>query len=167
MIRVRITELKYVGPFLVRRAKGAQKSRKKKGYHTIWDKFAQLSWEQIFFRSDPQVAAKGDLLGFWPVLGRGHLEKFRARVKNGKTRFPGARGTFGGKNRPPHKFLGKIAHLFYILRFDRPGPRGGKSQNTGDLVVFWVWTKRNFTGKRQMRKSAPWALGEKKVSIGT
>ena len=26
---------------------------------------------------------------FWPVLGRGHLEKFRARVKNGKPRnFP-------------------------------------------------------------------------------
>ena len=39
------------------------------------------------------MVAKGDLLGFWPVLGRGHLEKFRAQVKNGKTQFPGARGS--------------------------------------------------------------------------
>ena len=38
------------------------------------------------------MVAKGDLLGFWPVLGRGHLEKFRAQVKNGKSQFPDARG---------------------------------------------------------------------------
>ena len=75
----------------------------------------------------------GDLLGVWPVLGRGHLEKFRTQAKNGKTQSPGARGTFGGKIRPPQNFLPEIAQLFYILcfgRLDRTA-RGGKSQNTG------------------------------------
>ena len=61
---------------------------------------------------------------FWPVLGGGHLVKFRARAENRKTQFPGARGTFGEKNRPPQKFLPKSVQLFYILRFDRPDPQG-------------------------------------------
>ena len=78
----------------------------------------------FFFRSGPQVVAKGDLLGFWPALGRGHFEKFRARVKNRKTQFPGARGTFGEKICPPQKFTPDILQLFYILRFGRTDPQG-------------------------------------------
>ena len=97
----------------------------------------QLSREQLFFRSDPQVVAKGDLVGFCPVLGRGHLEKFRALVKNGKTRFPGPRGTFGGGNRPPQKFLPKIAHLFYNLRFGRPDPQGREIAKYRFSGPFW------------------------------
>ena len=82
------------------------------------------------------MVAKGDLLGFWPVLGRGHLFEIRARVRNGKPRFPRARGTLGGEIRPPQKFLLKIAHFFYILRFGRPDPQGGKPHNTGFLGPF-------------------------------
>ena len=98
----------------------------KKCYHAIWDGFPQLSREQLLFRSDPQVVAKGGLLGFWPVPGRGHWDKFRTRVGNRKTQFPGARGTFGGEIRVPQKFLPEIAQLFYILRFGRPDPHGRK-----------------------------------------
>ena len=49
-----------LGPFLVRRAEGARKSRKQ--IHAIRDKFPQLSREQLFFRSDPQVVGNGDLV---------------------------------------------------------------------------------------------------------
>ena len=82
---------------------------------------------------------------FWPVMGGGHLGKFRARAENRKTRFPGARGTFGEKNRPPQKFLPKSAQLFYILRFDRPDPQGQ------EIAKYWVF--RPF-----WPRSAPWHL---------
>ena len=78
----------------------------------------------FFFLSDPHVVGNSDLPGVLPVLGRGHLDKFRARAENRKTQFPGARGTFGGDLRPPQKFLPEIAQLFYILRFGRPDPNG-------------------------------------------
>ena len=124
-----------------------------KCYHAIRDGFPQLSREGLFFRSDPQVVAKGDLLGFWPVLGRGHLEKFRARVKNGKPRFPGARGTFGGKIRLPQKFLPEIAQLFLRQVLADWTPRGGKSQNTGFLGPFGLGqplgTYRNYRPKTE------------------
>ena len=67
---------------------------------------------------------KSQNTGFFGPFGLGscHLEKFRA--ENRKMQFPGARGTFGGKIRPPQKFLPEIAQLFYILRFRRPDPQG-------------------------------------------
>ena len=99
--------------------------------------FSATFLEHLFFRLDPQVVAKGDLLGFWPVLGRGRLEKFRARVKNGKTQFPGARGTFGGKIRPPQKFLPEIAQLFCSLCFDRTAPQGREIAKYGGFRHFW------------------------------
>ena len=83
------------------------------------------------------MVAKGDSLGFWPVLGRGHLEKFRAQAKNGKTRFPGARATFGKKLRPAQKFLPKNAQLFYILRFGRPNPQWRPIAKYGFSGPFW------------------------------
>ena len=86
---------------------------------------------------DPQVVARGDLLGFWPFLGGGHLEKFRARFKNRNARFPGAKGTFGGRIRPPQKFLPKIAQLFYILRFGRADPQGREIAKYGFSGPFW------------------------------
>ena len=95
-----------------------------KCYHAIQDSFPQLSREQVFVRSDPQVVAKGDLLGFWPVLGHGHSVKFSARAKSRKMQFPGARDTFVQKIRPPQNFLPEIAQLSYLLRFGRPDPQG-------------------------------------------
>ena len=105
------------GLFLVSRAEGAQKS--KKSYRAIRYNFPQLSRVQPFFRSDPQVVAKGDLLGFSPVFRRGHLEKHRAQVKNGKTRFPGASGP-----KIKQKIWDRCPRLCYILRFARPDPQG-------------------------------------------
>ena len=58
----------------------------------------------------------------WPRA----LEKFWARVKNGKTPFPGARGPKIEEKKLP-RYPGWLSATFYILSFDR----GGKSQNTG------------------------------------
>ena len=78
---------------------------------------------------------KSQNTGFSGPFGQGqppwHLEKFRAKSR--KTRFPGARGTFGGKKRPPKKLLPKSAQLFYILRFDGPAPQGR------EIVKYWVF----------------------------
>ena len=60
--------------------------------------FSETFLGTAFFRSDRHRSGNGDLVVFWHVLGRGHLEKFQARDKNRKTQFPGARGTFGEKN---------------------------------------------------------------------
>ena len=45
-----------------------------------------------FISVGPRLVGNGDLVVFWPILGCGPLEKFRARTKNRKTQFPGARG---------------------------------------------------------------------------
>ena len=104
--------------------------------HVIRDSFPQLSGEQLFFRSDPRVVAKVDLLGVWPVLGHGNLEKLRTRAKNRKTQFPGARGTFGEKNRAPKSFSRKLRNFFTFCVLTDRTPRGGKSQNTVFLGPF-------------------------------
>ena len=82
---------------------------------------------------------------FWPRAAR-HFEKFRA--KNGKTRFPGARGTFGEKICPPHKFVPKTALLLFHF-------------------VFWP-TGRPGAGNREIRGSGPFwpraALGTERIS---
>ena len=91
----------------------------------------------IFSRSDPHVVGNGDLLGLWPILGRGHLEKLRARAENRKTQFPRARRTFGGEIRPLQKFLLEIAQLFYIMRFGRPHPQGREIAKYWFFKPFW------------------------------
>ena len=60
-----------------------------------------------FFSVGPPPVGNGDLVVFWPVLGGGHLGKFRARAENRKTQFPGARGTFGSKTGCPKGFSEK------------------------------------------------------------
>ena len=72
---------------------------------------------------------------FWPRAAPWPLE-FRAG--NRKTHFTGARGTFRKKIRRAQKFLTEVAQLCYLLRFRRPNPQGGKSQNTGFLGPFGV-----------------------------
>ena len=81
------------------------------------------------------MGRNGDLLGFWSVLGCGHLEKFWAWVKNRKTQFSGARGPKIEK-----KVSGMVVRNFFTFQVlaDRT-PRGGKSQNTGILGHFGLW----------------------------
>ena len=86
--------------------------------------------------SGPQVVTKGGLLGFWPVLGRGHSEKFWARAKNRKTQFPGARRTFEKRSVRPKIFSPKLRNFFTFCGLGDQTPRGGKSQNTGFLGPF-------------------------------
>ena len=101
------------------------------------DGFPQLYRKQLSFRSDPQVVAKGDLLSFWLVLGRGHSEKFRTRVKNEKTQFPGARGPkIEEKNVTALSGIVVCNFFPFCVLTDRTTPRGGKSQNTGLLGTF-------------------------------
>ena len=88
-----------------------------------------------FFSIGPPAVGNGDLVVFWPVSGLGHFEKLRARAKDTKMQFPGARGTFGEKIWPPQKFLPEIAQLFYVFRFARPDPQGRESRNTGVLAI--------------------------------
>ena len=112
-------------------SKGVSKS-KKTCYHAIRDGFPQLSQEPLFFRSDPHVVENGDLLGFWPVLGRGHLEKFRARAENRKTQFPSARGReIEEKNY--HAVWDDFPQLFYIVLFARPDTQGAGNR---EILVF-------------------------------
>ena len=52
-------------------------------------------------------------------------------------KFPGARGTFEEKIRPPQKFLPRIAELFYILGFGRPDPEGREIAEYWFFGPFW------------------------------
>ena len=77
------------------------------------------------------MVGNGDLRGFWPVLGRGHLKKLWAWAKNKKMQIPGARGPEIEKTKVT-TLSGMVVRnflTFYVLP-DRT-PRGGKSQNTG------------------------------------
>ena len=99
----------------------------------------------------------GDLLGFG-------LEKVKARAKNRKTQFLGARARgpeTGGKSY--HAIRDGCPQLFYIFRFGRPDPMGGKSQNMGFLGHFGLgrpWTLREMPGPGQNRKNTnSWCKG--------
>ena len=120
------------GPFWCAGQKGSQ-NREKKGLprHPGW--FSAPFSGTNFFRSDLQVVAKGGLLSFWPVLGRGRIEKFSPRAKNKKTQFPGARGTLGGGDPSTQKFLPKIPLFFLHFAFSPTGPRGARNRK---MVVF-------------------------------
>ena len=83
-----------------------------------------------FFPVGPPPVGNGDLVGFWPVLGLGHLKKFRTGAKNKKSQFPGARGPKMKKT--VITVSGMVFRNFltvYVLA-DRT-PRVEKSRNTG------------------------------------
>ena len=98
------------------------------------------------------MVGNSDLVGFWPVWGCGHLEKFRARAENRKTQFLGARGTFGKNPSAP-----KV----YVLRFGRPDshgrgnrkihfrPKSNKTSYFGQKLVQPKSTKTSFLVKNQ------------------
>ena len=92
-----------------------------------------------FFRSDPHAVGNGDLVGFWPVLGLGHLQRFRARAENRKTQFPGARGPETGQKNY-HAIRDGCPQLSYSLRFERSDPHGRENAKYKDFGPFWPRT---------------------------
>ena len=105
-----------------------------------------------FDRSDPQgreIAKYWVFRPFWPRAAPWHLDGFQ--VEHRKTRFPGARGTFGEKL-DTQKFLPKTAQLFYILRFDRPDPQGREIAKYCVFRPFWP-------------RTAPWHLEKFRAEI--
>ena len=72
----------------------------------------------------PPPVRNGDSVVFWPVLGLGHLKKFRAQAKkNRKKQFPNARGP-ETENHSYHAVRDCCPHLSYGLCFNRPEPHG-------------------------------------------
>ena len=143
------------GPFLRPGATGVPKL-KKKCNHAIRDGFPQLSRGQFFVRLEPHVVGNGDLLGFGPVLGRGHLEKFRAQAKNRKTQFPDARGPKTEKK--VSTLFGIVVRNFltFTVLTDR-SPTGGKTRSTRILGHFGLGgplALREIAGPGRKRKIA-------------
>ena len=93
------------------------------------------------------MGAEGALLVYWPVLGRGHLEKFWARVKNRKAQFSAPRGTFGGETIRPKSFSQKVRNFFAFCVLADRTLRGGKRQNTAVLVAFGLGQLREILGQ--------------------
>ena len=125
------------GPFLGPRATGVPES-KKKCYHAIRDGFPQVLRNNFFFGRTPLVG-NSDVVVFWPVLGLGHLDKFRAQAENRKTQFPGTRGPEIEK-KSYHAVRDGCPQLFYVLRFGRPDPQGRKIAKYGYFRPFWPRT---------------------------
>ena len=121
------------GPFLVHRAERVPKS--KKNVTTLSKMVFHNCLGNNFFLVGPPPVGNGDLVGFWPILGRGHLEKFRAWAKNRKTQFPGARGPeTEQKITTPSGMVVRKFLAVYVLT-DRT-PTGGKTRNTRILGHF-------------------------------
>ena len=88
-----------------------------------------------FFLVGPPPIGNGDLVVFWPVLGRGHIEKFWDWAKNRKTLFLGARGHEVEK-KSYHAIRDGCPQIFTLYVFPDWTPRGGKSRNAGILGHF-------------------------------
>ena len=111
------------GPFLVRRAEGVLKSKKNVTTPSRII-FRNFLGNNFFFGLTPRWSQRVVYWGFGLFWAAGHLEKFRARVKNGKTEFPGARGTFGGKSVSAPKFSPNNCATFLHFAFWPTGPPG-------------------------------------------
>ena len=111
----------------------------KKCYHAIRDGFPQLSREQLFFRSDPQVVAKGDLLGFWARFGPRALREIPGRVQKEKKRDFPALEVPRSKNKVTTLSRVVVRNFFTLSVLPDRTPRGGKSQNMGILGPFALW----------------------------
>ena len=102
------------------------------------------------------MVSNGDLLVFWPILGRGHLDKFRARPENMKIQFPGARGPKTGEK--VTTLSGMVVRNFlpvYVLT-DRT-PTGRERRNTRILGHFGLGrllALREIPGLGRNRKNA-------------
>ena len=92
--------------------------------------------EQFFFPVGPPPVGTGDLVVFWPVSGRGQLEKLRDWAKN-KAQFPGARGPKIGKKNVT-TLSGMVVRN--ALRFARPDRQGREIAKYGDFRPVWPGT---------------------------
>ena len=121
------------GPF---RPPGQQGSQiEKKNVTTLSGMgFRNFLGYRVFFLVGPPPVGNGDLVVFWPVLGRGHLEKFRARAGKRKTQFPVARGP------KTELFYRVVRHgcpqLAYSLRFDQLDAHGRENTKYEDVGPF-------------------------------
>ena len=115
-----------------------------------------------FFSGGPPPVGNGVLVGVWPILGLGHLEKFQAQAKNRKTQFLGARGPKIEEKKLP-RYPGWLSATFlhvYVLP-DRT-PSGGKSQNTEIVAHFGLWHLEKSRARAENRKPQfPGARGPK------
>ena len=105
-----------------------------------------------FFSVGPPTVGNGDLVVFWPVLGRRHLEKFWDWAKNRKTRFPGARGPKFEKKKVITLSGMVVRNFFTFCVLTHRTPRGEKSQNTGFLGPFGLGQPlalREIPGRKQ------------------
>ena len=128
------------GPFLGPRAltEGVQKS--KKNVTTLSGRvFRNFLGYSFFSRSDPHVVGNGDLVGVWPVLGLGHLEKSQAQSENRKTQCPSARGPETGGGKLP-RCPGWLSATFSQFMFNRPNPHGRDNATYEDIGPFWPRT---------------------------
>ena len=74
------------------------------------------------------MVGNSDLLGFWPVLGRRHVEKLRAWAENGKTELG---GLLGGKFVRPKTFSPKLRNFFTFCILADPHGR--------EIAKYWVF----------------------------
>ena len=79
---------------------------------------------RTFLPVRPPPAGDSNLVGFGPILGLWHVEKFRARAENTKRNFPMLGALVGGKPSRPKSLSPKFRSLFTFLRFGRPDPHG-------------------------------------------
>ena len=93
-----------------------------------------------FFLVGPPPARSSNLVGFWPILGLWHLDKFQAGAENTKTQFPGARGTFMG-NRFYHAFRDGFPQRSRESLFFARTPTGRNYRFSGGFGPFWPISK--------------------------
>ena len=113
-----------------------------------------------FFPVGPHVVVNGDLVVFWPVLGHGHLKKFRAGSKTEKRDFPALRFPKSTKNTTLSGIVVRNCFTFYVL--PERSPRGGKSRNIGFLGPFGLGHLEKFRARVKNGKTHfPGARGPK------
>ena len=120
------------GPFLVRRAEGVPKSRK--NVTTLSGDVFRNFLGDNFFSVGPPPDGNGDLVIFWPVLGRRpQARNSGTGPKTGKRKFPGARGPEIEEKKVTTLSGMVVRNFFTLCILPDVTPRGGKSQNTGIL----------------------------------
>ena len=117
----------------------------------------------IFFLVRPPLVGNGDLVGFWPALGLGHLRNSGPGPKTEKHNFP-VLGVPKRKTKLP-RCLG-CPQLSYSLRFDQLDPHGQENTKYEDFGPFWpmtaVGTQRNpGAGPKTEKTQFPGARGQR------
>ena len=132
------------------------------------DRFPHLSREGLCFSVGPPPAGSSDLVGFGPIWGLWHREKFRARAENIKTQFPSVGAFFLGGNTATQKISPRNFAFFYILYFGQPDPHRQEIAKYWGFGTFWprmaaIGSERNSGWKTEKHKlpSPRGTFGEK------